>query len=597
MQKSFDPKNSDDIQQLSRAVGYSRNVLKVFRTNRLDLIRQYVGTHYSDNGADKKVPINLIELAMNIYLQRLVAQAPAVSINTQVTKLKEICTRFESAGNHLVQEIDLGKSLEMAVTGAMFCKGIIKIGINLSKVEIGGILHDSGQAFADVISLDDWVEDMTVDNEENGQYEGNYYYPTLDEAEAMFPDKIDKLTPRTALSETEDKAHKLSEGSTSTREEFRPTVKLLDLYLKKQNLVLQCLASDDDSNPIQEVLKVIDWQGPERGPYRKLGFGVIENNTMPLAPAMLWRDLHELGNALFRKLGNQAERQKSGTAVQRGGEGDGERVRDFKDGDMFLVDNPKNVNDFKTGGIDQVTLAFFLQVKDLFAYLGGNLDMLGGLGPQSDTLGQDQLLSASASMRIQSMQKKTITFTKGVLEDLLFWMWNDPYTVFPATKSIKGFPEITLNAPLYPIDRENDFMEYNIDIEPYSMQNQTPEAKLQGLRTIFIELISPMIPAMQQQGITMDFESFFRKIAKLGNIPELNDILIYAGQSPENEPFGQPPSKITNELGKAPVTTRRYERRSIPGATNGGKSQIMQNLLTGGNPQPKEMAAIGRTTG
>lgn len=597
MQTAFDPKNSDDIQQLSKAISYSRDVLRVFRTNRLDLIRQYVGTHYSDNGADKKVPINLIELAMNIYLQRLVAQAPATSINTQVTKLKEICTRFESAANHLVGEIDLGKTLKLAVTGAMFCKGILKIGINLSKVEVGGVLHDSGQAFVDFISLDDWVEDMTVDNEENGQFEGNYYYPTLDEAQEMFPDKIDVLTPRTPLSETEDKAHKISEGSTSTREEFRPTVKLLDLYLKKQNLVLRCLASDDDKNPIQEVLKIVEWQGPERGMYRKLGFSVVENNTMPLAPAMMWRDLHELANTLFRKLHNQSERQKTMAGVTRGSEADGERVKNAQDGDVFTMDNPKAVQEFKTGGVDQVTLAFFLQVKDLFAYLGGNLDMLGGLGPQADTLGQDQLLSASASMRIQSMQKETISFTKGVMQDLLFWVWNDPYTIFPATKSIKGFPEISLDAPLYPIDRENDFMEYNIDIEPYSMQNQTPEAKLQGLRTIFIELIAPMIPAMQQQGITMDFESFFRKIAKLGNIPELNDILIYAGQSAENEPFGQPPSKIGNELGKAPVTTRRYERRSIPGASNPGKSQIMQQALLGGKPQQSEVASLMRPTG
>jgi hypothetical protein len=133
-------------------------------------------------------------------------------------------------------------------------------------------------------------------------------------------------------------------------------------------------------------------------------------------------------------------------------------------------------------------------------------------------------------------------------------------------------------------------MEMNIDIEPYSMQNQTPEAKLQGLRTILIEILIPLMPAMQAQGVTIGFEALCRKIAKLGNIPELNDILIYANSiQPENE--GEEP------IGKPSVTSRNYTRRSIPGASNAGKSDVMQRILMGGKPQASEMASLGRSTG
>ena len=596
MAKAFDEKDLADVQQLSKAVGYSYEKLKPFRANRLELMRQYVGHHYSDNGATKDVPINLIELAMNIYLQRLVAQAPTVSITTEFKKLKEVVTRFEAAGQQLIKEIDLDNTLESAVVGGMFCKGIIKIGINLSKVEVGGVLHDSGQAFADAVSLDDWVEDMTVDNSENGQFEGNFYYPTVEEAKEMFSDYKGDFVPREQQQETEDKGHKISEGSTTTREEYRPTVKLLDLFLKKQNVVLRCLASDDNTKElIAEVLKVVKWEGPERGPYRKLGFSKVENNTIPLAPAMLWRDLHELANSLFRKLSRQAEREKHITGVQRGGEKDGQQVKDAGDGDMITLDNPKNVGEFKTGGISPQSLAFFMQVKDLFVYMGGNLDSLGGLGPQSETLGQDRLLSISASARIQSMQKKTVEFTKGVVQDLLFWVWNDPYTTFPATKRLKGYEDVvSIDAPLLPEDREeaDDFLEYNIDIEPYSMQSQTPENKVQGLRTIFMEMLVPLIPVMQQQGITIDLQVFFKKIANLTNIEELNDILIYANNTNEQEPHG----KMAEKAGQPPVTTRRYERVNRPGATNSGKSQILQQALSGGKPQESEVASLMKST-
>jgi hypothetical protein len=589
----FDAENKNDVIQLSKAVGYSRGCLKVFRENRLKLIREYVGKNYSDDGASDKVPINLLELAMNIYLQRLVAQNPAVSITTDYAKLKEICTRFELAGNHLIEEIKLGRTLELIVIGAMLSKGIIKIGLNRTTVEVGGILHDTGQPFAEAVSLDDWVEDMTVDSDENSQYEGNYYYPTIDEAEAMFPDWVGKLTPQSELAQTEDKAHKISEGETTQREEFRPTVKLLDLFLKKQGLVLQCLAKDDDNDPIQEVLKVIKWTGPENGPYRKLGFSKVENSTMPVAPAMHWIDMHELTNRLFRKLGRQADREKTVYGVRPGGEQDGNRTIDANDGEMIKMDDPRNVGEMHYGGASPTTLAFVLQVKDMFSYMAGNLDMLGGLGPQSDTLGQDQLLSVSASMRIQKMQKEVVEFTQDVLKDLMFYLWYDPSPEqTPVVKKVKGFESISVTVPFNPEDREGDYLQYNIKIEPFSMQHQSPESKMQGIRTLFSEIIIPSMPMIQSQGGSVDMQTMMGVISKLTNIPELKDIITFSNPVLQSEPIGE-----SNQVaGKAPVTTRRYERVNRPGATNSGKSQILQQALLGSKPQASEIASLGRPT-
>jgi len=81
----FNPSTPSDISQLSKSVGYSWGQGEIFRTNRLKVIRQYVGKNYSKKGSADKVPVNLLELAINIYLQRLVAQNPAVDITTDVT--------------------------------------------------------------------------------------------------------------------------------------------------------------------------------------------------------------------------------------------------------------------------------------------------------------------------------------------------------------------------------------------------------------------------------------------------------------------------------------------------------------------------------
>jgi len=587
----FNHKNPSDIAQLSKAVGYSYDTLKVFRDNRIGLMKEYVGAHYSESGSTDKVPINLLELAMNIYLQKLVAKNPAISITTDHKKLKEISNRFEIAGNHLIKEIRLGKTLETVVSAAMFSKGIVKIGLNISKVEVGGITHDSGQPFVDAISLDDWVEDMTASTNENGQYEGNYWYPTIDEAEELFPGET--FTPVTEETNKHDKDHNISEGSTTQREEFRPTVKLLDLFLKKQNLILQCTTTDDDKDPIDKVLKAIKWKGPENGPYRKLGFAQLEGNTMPLAPAMHWLDMHELTNNLFRKLGRQATRQKTVTGVRPGGQQDGDRIINASDGDMIAMDDPRNVMDYNSGGIKQETLAFMMLVKDMFSYMAGNLDMLGGLGPQSETLGQDQLLSVSASMRVQKMQKEATEFTTDVLRDLMWYLWYDPNPKQKdVVRKLAGFESISITIPFNPDDREGDYLEYNLEMEPYSMQHQTPESKVQGLRTIFAEIIMPLIPMMEQQGITLDIESFFKKLAKLTSLNELNDIVRYSSPNIEHDPVGS-----SDQVGRPAATTRTNVRVNRPGATNSGKSQILQQALLGGKPQASEIASLTRPTG
>ena len=591
---AFSPTSDSDIRDLSKAVGDSRETLGVFRENRLMLMKEAVGFHYSSDGSDDKVPINLMELAMNIYLQRLVAQNPQVSINTFYPQLKEIMTRFEMAGNNLIEDIELGDTLSTIASAAMYSKGIIKIGLNRSTVEFGGTTHNTGQAFADAVSLDDWVEDMTVSENENGQFEGNYWYPTIDEAMEMFPDaKESVFSLKSEQNGEQKKDHDIQEGGSnnSTRVEFRPVVILLDLYLKKQNVILQCTYSGDDTDPIGTVLKHFDWDGPEGGPYLKLGFGEVEGCTMPSAPAQHWYDIHDITNILFRKISRQADAEKTVLGVRTGGDDDGNAMVRASDGETIKLDDPNNVAELHTGGINQTTLAFVLMLKDLFSYLGGNLDNLGGLGPQSETLGQDQLLSASASMRIQKMQKQFATFTTKVLKHLMWYLWYDPN---PKQKDVikkaPGFESVTIAVPFNPEDREGDFLQYNIILEPYSMQHQSPETKLQGIRTILAEMVTPLMPMMEQQGVTLDLEELFRTVGKLSNIPELTNIIKFATPNLD-QPVGSSP-----EARQAPNTTRTNIRKNIPGATQQGKSAVMQQALVGGKPQQSEIASLTRAS-
>ena len=137
-------------------------------------------------------------------------------------------------------------------------------------------------------------------------------------------------------------------------------------------------------------------------------------------------------------------------------------------------------------------------------------------------------------------------------------------------------------------EREGDYLDYNYEIVPYSMQYESPRQRLNGLLTIFTQLFIPLAPVMAQQGIGINYQALSRQVSELSNLPELNDLLIFSQPAPnpgEIGPVGQPPRQ-------SPVTRRENVRINRSGATLGGKRQILAQALFGGNPQQAEREAV-----
>ncbi len=281
--------------------------------------------------------------------------------------------------------------------------------------------------------------------------------------------------------------------------------------------------------------------------------------------------LHDLANSLMRKLSRQAERQKKFGTYSGAGSDDAERFKNVNDGEMVRIDNPNDTKEMNTGGIDPSSLAFLLQVKDMFVYMAGNLDALGGLGPQSDTLGQDKLLAAGASMRIQDMQAHMTKFTRVVLEDVAWWLWTDTLYDPALFKQVPGSDiEIPVNPSFAWENRIGMLTDYDIRIEPYSLQDRTPAERLNTLVQVFERFIVPYAPMLEAQGLTPDFAALMRLISKLSDSPELEDILIFTGQ-----PDQQVQPSQSNGTSRPPVTHRINERINRPGATRSGKDDVM----------------------
>jgi len=580
MAKMSNPLDMVQFKRLRESIDWSVRQLEFPREKRVEAIKQFVGSHYFKGGASKRVPAPFLKLAVTIFVRMLAARAPRAMISTTEAGYEPVAANLELAVNQIPAEIKLQQTMRRLVTEALFSSGWLKIGLH----KVGEVLgHDYGESFVDLVTLDDLVIDMAAKQMSQIQYIGNDYWLDLEDVmeSDFFPKKWKrdlKHDEYTTIGDTGDeRAESISQDSTPDL--FHKKIFLRDVWLPKEGLVVTYAPKKN------RRLNVREWTGPEIGPYLGLGFDDVPGNLLPLPPIASWRDLHELANVLYRKLGDQADAQKTVVGFQ----GDNEaatRFRDANDGEGITYNGPPPLS-MKVGGVEQPTLAFFLQCRDLFSYFSSNLDSLGGLAPQAETLGQDKLIAEASNAQLRDMAGQVVDLSKDVFRSLAYYEWHDPIRRRKLRKAVPG-TNISIVVPWDRSSRLGSFGIYDLDIDVSSFQDDSPATKLQKLRLILAEFVMPFMPAIEMSGGQLDIQELFALIAKYADFEELNRLLIWVDQVMGGG--GEKPGMPAN-------TTRTYERVNRPGATDGGKSQILQQALLGGRPQESEVAALGRQTG
>jgi hypothetical protein len=413
------------------------------------------------------------------------------------------------------------------------------------------------------------------------EYEGDEYWLPVEDVRAMFNEgsSIDP-DPHTNMGEQgQERAESVSTDEAASV--YSEKVWLRDIYIARNNkLVTYAVKS-------KKILNVVDWAGPEGGPYHVLGFSDVPGNLLPLPPVALWIDLHELGNALFRKLGRQADSKKTVAAFAGGNDEDVEALKKAADGEGIRY-NGQRPEAITVGGIDAPTLAFYLQIRDLFSYFGGNLDSLGGLSPMADTVGQERLVGEAASSRMKQMGETTIDFSRGIFRALAWYAWTDPVRERTIVKPLRG-TDISIQRTWSAERRQGRFLDYALDIDVYSMQDDSPSSRLQKIGMALERFVFPLLPMVQQQGGQIDFKKLVGMIAQLGNVPELSEIVRFV--DPEEL---VPMNGEDAGAAKPATTTRRYERVNRSGASRQGRDDVMARLLMGGKVPSAEGASLSR---
>ncbi len=193
------------------------------------------------------------------------------------------------------------------------------------------------------------------------------------------------------------------------------------------------------------------------------------------------------------------------------------------------------------------------------------------------------MLGTNSTAGVAEMQGAVIEAVSGAMKAMCWYWWEDPFRVMQTTHSLPGLPGISIERTVTPQQRRRGrFDDLDIRVDPYSMQYQTPQQKLQALDETVKGILAPLMGLLQQQGVMFDAQAYLAKRAELLDMPDLADIVTVAAPPVADTATPQE----GGAAGPQAETTRNYVRRSLGGESQQGQGATLEALLeSSGSPE------------
>lgn len=590
-----------DLTSIEEARRYSYQRMDDERTRRTNHIRESIGARQFPTGgtADDR-PLNVMNLTHSIYGRQLVANNPRALVTGQPGSEPSADT-LGLALNRTIERVLLKIVMRQVVEDSFFGLACVKWGRkpvrdrNGREVvrNVGGRQFLATRPYVSRLSFDNLVIDMMADSEDDMQFVGNRYRLPLREVmtSARFGNKEGlQQSPRRGDSGAgSEKATSLSRGADSNPKELEPGIDLWDIWIKDYGIIVTY-----PENEPTRLLKMRRPKGPARGPYRLFKLRDIPDQILPLAISSIELPMHKLINNLLVKLGHQAEDQKNVGLYRPSAAKDAKAIFEAKDGTWIKTDNPEGAKVASFGGPDRTIMAFVLQAQNWFSWMMGNLDSMGGLAADAQTLGQERLLTQASGSLILEFQSRVYDLARDVMKTLAWLICTDPLVRIPVIKTVKGAPSVQIQDWFTADTIAGELDAYGIEVSPYSMQSDSPSDRLAALTGVLNQFILPLAPMLQQQGGAIDVQKLFELVAKWTDLVPVEQIIKFqatpeqiAGQAVQQAQQEQPPM--------AAQTTRTNVRVNKPGGTRQGRNAAMMQTLLGAGVQDGDMASLATT--
>jgi hypothetical protein len=577
----IDLQNDEKRGRLLKAIKSSRDAMEPFRRVRKELIRDYTGSWYSEGGARSKTLVNLMNQTARIYTVALAANNPQVLVSTPRDEAYPFARRFEVNLNKLIGDMNLSQTFRSIVLDAFFCLGCGVVMMRDTETRFHGMLEseedvwlDPGEPWLNRVSFDDLLLDMPAKELTKMRYCGHRYradYEKVMDEPGYSKKAKGKLKPTSreqgdATGAARDIA---SEHGQANDDDLKDMIWLQDIWIAENKSVVT-MACDQELEPLIER----DWTGSQAGPYKFLSLGDTPDNLIPTSPAINLKGMHDLQNRLHRRMEDDSDAHRVLNVYPPSGTDDAEKIRKGQRNSWHRMNDPKSIQQVEVGGIDQRDMAMATFIQDEYDRFAGNLQAMGGLGPQAATLGQEELIHGQLSRNVADMRMAVVSFAGDCILDLGQLMWEDQTLELQSSIPV-GNSGINVSSNWTPELRVGAFEDYEFKVEPYSMVFKTPEQKLQELFQV-LQQIAPLWPMFQASGASLDAEAIVDEIARLKNRPEFKRFITFA--APAMMLGGD-----QNTVHSPAVTSRETVRKNVPtgGTAEARSSTLIQSLLGG----------------
>jgi hypothetical protein len=526
---SFDPYDEKDFARLRKSMKKSWKDMRPFRDVR-ELVTEAARGHYYKSEDDppnlRRDPVNMLDQYVQILVRSFIQSTPRVRVTSR--KFPRFAPVYQEHLQQTLHEIKVVDTLRSCVQEALLgYMGIAYLAMGPSKVDL------NGEPFMDPVTLPNFMIDMSKDHFSQTDYMGHRTTQRVNDL------KGNKLWDQEELAN-----YKESTAGTSSLEDRKDrrqrnegalfdTIDIWAMNVRTDDMVVYVGDGDSFNKPLRA-----EWyDGPEFGPYVFLAFDNVLDELLPNSRGAMVLDLHEFVNGQYRRIFMKEDQAAEFHTYEGGGEEDARRIRDAMDGEFVRVDNNAGVQRRTKGGTNPQSLGTAIHGRQLFDELTGNIRRTGGVSSTADTATEARLDNVNTSRLIRDMQRQVIDFTRQCYQILAWYVWTQPTrTRRVEIKRGKGGNAIR-QALWSPEEREGDFVEYDIDIEPDSFEHRSSRQQLNELMQAIQGVVIPAMQMPSDRPVVLKTPELVEKYSELADLPELAEVTEYAiDESSVNQP-------------------------------------------------------------
>jgi hypothetical protein len=525
-------------------------------------------SNYFETGNGVVHPLNLIDRGVTTMVPWLAMNNPEVQIESRGhPSLRSVAFRQQLAINFWMEDVRFADEImSRMVFNSMFGMGITVSGLAKKKdIQWRGHALEVGYPYVEVLDDSQYVCDPLCTRRASAEFEGHIYPLGIDYAKEFFGSKYaDKIVsdPKT-LEGSPDTITKTGQPVGSIREQAY----FMDVYLPDEKTIITVFPFKDGP-----ILRTTPYEGPDDGPYNMLGYKFMPDHPIPVPPVWGWMDMDTTVNVILQKMRQQAERQKDVVLYADDAAEDAERIKSAEDGDLIRCDAPDRVRKESFGGSNPVNYQWVDWMEHKASMQGGNLDLLGGTGGQSDTFGQDRMQMGNATRIVSYMEHRTHAEAGNILRKILTHIWRNPFTDVKSFVDLKGVGRIPVE--FNKAMKSGDIYDYVLKVVPFSMQRMSPEQKQQLMLNLLNGWILPTLPLAAQQGQQLNVKGITQQ---LGRLSQIDTDSFFIDSVPVQSELGayspQQASNAQGEKGRGNMKANKQQYDDRFGATPGSRQE------------------------